>query len=64
MSDTSRALVQGGMMGAALAFRSHGILVKSLEQDRDGEGNYLPFFVLIMDSGVRIRVTFEEEPDG
>lgn len=61
-----RALLQGAMYMAASLDRpvpplGELIKIKEVEQGRDSNGDYLPYYVIVTVSGHRIRVTLEVE---
>ena len=61
-AQLSRALIQGALFGhvAGDSFREF-ISVGGLEQERDDDGNYLPYFVIVTGAGHRIRISVEVE---
>lgn len=39
-----------------------GLTEVNIEQPTDGKGEYLPYFVIITESGLRVRVSVEPDP--
>ncbi len=64
-SKLSRALVHGFLMGSLFQQNSSNpertVRVETIQQERDQDGNYLPFFYALMESGAKIKVTVEVE---
>lgn len=56
------AFIQGGLCIKAHELRDM-VKLTSVEQPTDDAGNYLPYFVLQLESGLRIRVGVQPEDD-
>lgn len=64
-AKATRAFTQG-MLFAEMAKQlpsnpNRIIKVIDLEQEKDADGNYLPYFTVVYESGARIRITLEVE---
>lgn len=61
---SSRALVQGVLVGTFMQMSNLGgpIMVTAIDQERDSQGLYNPWFDVTLLSGAVIRVTVEEAP--
>jgi hypothetical protein len=61
-----RSLLQGMMVATAALNKpspplSSLVKIRDVEQERDEFGDYLPYYVIVLQSGTRIRVTLEVE---
>ncbi len=65
MSSDAKAIaafIQGGLAMMCMTGVNGGLAVAKVEQWRDGDGNYLPWFDVVTDSGIRVRVTVDPDP--
>lgn len=64
-AKAARSFTQGMLFGELMKQMpgNLGRIVKvvDLEQEIDEEGQYLPYFVIVYESGARVRVTLEVE---